>query len=69
MNKEKTILFITTRLPFPKTSGRKTSLYYYSKIISEKLGYKLVVASFNDENIDIEKEKPDFIDKLIILDL
>ena len=67
MDKAKTILFITTRLPFPKTSGRKTSLYYYCKILSEKLGYKLVVASFDEENIDIENEKPKFIDKLIVL--
>lgn len=67
MDKKKTILFVTTRLPFPKTSGRKTSLYYYCKILSEKLGYRLVVASFEEENIDIDKEKPDFIDKLVIL--
>ena len=64
MNKEKTVLFITTRLPFPTTSGRKTSLYNYCKII-KKQGYKLVVASF-DDNYDL-KLKPDFIDELLIL--
>lgn len=67
MNKEKTVLFITTRLPFPTTSGRKTSLYYYCKILSEKLGYRLIVASFEEEDIKSNIKKPDFIDKLIIL--
>lgn len=64
MNREKTVLFITTRLPFPTTSGRKTSLYYYCKIIKEQ-GYKLIVASF-DDNYDL-KLKPEFIDELLIL--
>ena len=34
------------RLPFPATSGRKTSLYHYCRILSEELGYKLIVAAF-----------------------
>ena len=64
MNEKKKLLFITTRLPFPTTSGRKTSLYNYCKIMKE-LGYELIVASFNDDS-DISL-KPDFIDELIIL--
>lgn len=64
MNKEKTLLFITTRLPFPTISGRKSSLYYYCKTIKES-GYKLIVASF-DDGCDL-KLKPDFIDELIVL--
>ena len=63
MNK-KTVLFITTRLPFSTTSGRKTSLYHYCRIINE-LGYKVIVASF-DDGYDI-KQKPKFIDELIVL--
>lgn len=62
--KDKTILFITTRFPFPAVSGRKTSLYHYCRIM-KKLGYKLIVASFFD-NFSI-KDKPDFIDELIVL--
>lgn len=64
MNKEKTVLFITTRFPFPTISGRKSSLYYYCKIIKES-GYKLIVASFDDGS-DL-KLKPDFIDELLVL--
>lgn len=64
MNDKKKLLFITTRLPFPTSSGRKTSLYNYCKIIKE-LGYELIVASFKDDS-DISL-KPDFIDELIIL--
>lgn len=62
--KEKKVLFITTRLPFPTTSGRKSSLFHYCRIIKE-LGYKLIVASF-DDGTDLAL-KPDFIDELIIL--
>lgn len=64
MPKEKNVIFITTRLPFPATSGRKSSLYNYCKII-KKIGYKLVVISF-DDGYDLNS-KPNFIDKLIIL--
>lgn len=63
-SKEKSLLFVTTRLPFPATSGRKNSLYHYCKIIKE-IGYKVIVASFDDGS-DL-KYKPDFIDELIIL--
>jgi len=61
---KKTILFITTRFPFPAVSGRKTSLYHYCRII-KKLGYNLVVASFSDD-FNVE-DKPDFIDEFIVL--
>ena len=60
----KVILFITSRLPFPATSGRKNSLYNYCKII-KKLGNRLIVASFDDGSN--ANDKPEFIDKLIIL--
>lgn len=64
--KIKTILFVMPRLPFPATSGRKTSLYHYCRILSKELGYRLVVAAFleKDDNPDL---KPEFIDKLVIL--
>lgn len=63
---KKVILFVMPRLPFPATSGRKTSLYNYCKIISQKLGYKLIVAAFLEKDDD-PLLKPDFIDELIVL--
>lgn len=66
MSKEKTILFVMPRLPFPASSGRKTSLYHYCRILSEELGYRLVVAAFLESGDD-STQKPEFIDKLIIL--
>lgn len=64
--KEKTILFIMPRLPFPAVSGRKTSLYHYCRILSEKMGYRLVVAAFL-EGGDDPSDVPDFIDRLVVL--
>lgn len=66
MAKKGTILFVMPRLPFPATSGRKTSLYHYCRILSEELGYKLVVAAFLESGDDPTK-KPSFIDELIVL--
>jgi len=66
MNKEKTILFVMPRFPFPASSGRKTSLYHYCRLLSEDLGYRLIVAAFS-ENGDNVKKKPPFIDELVVL--
>lgn len=66
MTKEKTILFVMPRLPFPASSGRKTSLYHYCRILSEELGYRLVVTAFLEEG-DNPGKKPDFIDRLVVL--
>lgn len=66
MKKEKTVLFVMPRLPFPTSSGRKTSLYHYCRILSEELNYRLVVAAFLEAEDDPGK-KPAFIDKLVIL--
>ena len=66
MEKQKTILFVMPRLPFPASSGRKTSLYHYCRILSRNLGYKLIVAAFLEEGDD-PAQKPDFIDKLVVL--
>ena len=66
MRKQETILFVMPRLPFPTTSGRKMSLYHYCRILSEELGYRLVVAAFL-ENGDEVKDVPYFIDRLEIL--
>lgn len=65
-NKDKTVLFVMPRLPFPMTSGRKNSLYHYCRILSEELGYRLIVAAFLESG-DNPINRPNFIDKLIIL--
>jgi len=64
--KPRTILFVMSRLPFPATTGRKTSLYNYCRILSKNLGYRLVVVAFLELGDDGEG-KPDFIDKLVVL--
>ena len=66
-SKQKTILFVMPRLPFPPTTGRKTSLYHYCRILSEKLHYRLVVAAFLENGDDVN-DKPDFIDRLVVLE-
>lgn len=66
MIKSKKILFVMPRLPFPATSGRKTSLYHYCRILSEELGYKLIVAAFLEKE-DNPNLKPKFIDRMEIL--
>ena len=66
VDKKRTILFIMPRLPFPAVSGRKTSLYHYCRILSDELGYRLVVAAFLEKG-DEQKQVPGFIDKLIVL--
>ncbi|WP_072449764.1 glycosyltransferase family 4 protein [Blautia sp. Marseille-P3201T] len=66
MNKTKKILFVMPRLPFPATSGRKTSLYHYCRILSEELGYRLIVAAFLEKGDDPQL-RPEFIDRLEIL--
>ncbi|PNV60700.1 hypothetical protein C0033_17645 [Clostridium sp. chh4-2] len=54
------------RLPFPASSGRKTSLYHYCRILTEELGYRLVVAAFLEDGDD-PALKPNFIDRLEVL--
>lgn len=66
MNKTKKILFVMPRLPFPAISGRKTSLYHYCRILSEELGYRLIVAAFLEKGDDPQL-KPGFIDRLEVL--
>ena len=66
MAKEKTVLFVMPRLPFPTSSGRKTSLYHYCRILSEQLGYRIVVVAFLEEG-DGPDNKPEFIDRLVVL--
>lgn len=57
------IFFVTARLPYPSNSGRKNVMYNYCKILNQKFGYEIVIASFL-ENGDSIDPKPDFISKV-----
>ena len=57
MRKQETILFVMPRLPFPTTSGRKMSLYHYCRILSEELGYRLVVAAFLENGDEVKEDR------------
>ena len=59
-DEKKTVLFVMPRLPFPASSGRKTSLYHYCRILSDELGCRLVVADFL-ETRDDPSLKPNFV--------
>lgn len=65
MNNKK-LLFVTARLPYPASSGRKNVMYNYCKILHEKYGLDIYVASFL-ENGDEVNPKPDFICNVIVL--
>lgn len=66
-NKIKKILFVTARLPYPATSGRKNVMFNYCKILHEVYGFDIYIASFLEEGDKIEV-KPDFIKEVIVLD-
>lgn len=59
----KRVLFITTRLFWPADSGRKVSLYYYCKGLSEYCGFEVHLYSFleNGQKTDDIDDHPDFI--------
>nr|WP_294682105.1 glycosyltransferase [uncultured Anaerotignum sp.] len=63
MNSKK-LLFITTRIFWPATSGRKVSLYYYCKGLHEEYGYDIYLYSFLEADQSPEQSEctmPDFI--------
>lgn len=64
MNK---IIFITNRLPFPKTDGRKNILFQYIEQVKKSCpDCKLINLSFVDDDKYL-KDKPELIDELILL--
>jgi len=63
----KCLLFLTTRPPFPPTSGRKSTLFDYCRYFKEHLGYRVVVAAWPEKGPVCEK--PEFIDKYFRLNL
>ena len=62
----KEIVFLTARLPYPASSGRKNVMYNYCKILHETYGYAITVISYL-ENEDVPELKPDFIKNVIVL--
>lgn len=64
----KKLLFITTRLFWPKDDGRKVSLYYYCKGLHDKYGYDIYIYSFleHGQNADLLKDKPEFIKEVLL---
>jgi glycosyltransferase involved in cell wall biosynthesis len=65
----KKLFFLTSRLPYPPNSGRKSSLYYYCKYLHELYGFQIVTACFLEEGDSAGTvDKPDFIDRVFIMD-
>lgn len=65
----KKIMFITNRLPFPNTDGRKNMLLQYIRQMKEiHPDSEIINLSFVDEERYL-KQKPDEIDRLICLEL
>ena len=62
----KRLVFLTARLPFPASSGRKNVMYNYCKILHETYGYDITVVSYLEEG-DNSNAKPDFISNVIVL--
>lgn len=62
----KEIVFLTARLPYPASSGRKNVMYNYCKILHETYGYDITIISYLEEG-DQPKTKPDFIKDVIVL--
>lgn len=64
---DRCLLFLTTRPPFPPTSGRKSTLFDYCRYFKEHLGYRVVVAAWPEKGP--VSEKPGFIDAFHHLEL
>lgn len=62
----KKMVFLTARLPFPASSGRKNVMYNYCKILHETYGYDITVISYLEEG-DNPNVKPNFISNVIVL--
>ena len=59
---KKRLLFVTTRLPWPANSGRRTSLYHYCRGLHEQYGYEVSLLAFPEwDQPRSDKDKPPFI--------
>ena len=62
---KKRLLFVTTRLPWPANSGRRTSLYHYCRGLHEQYGYEVSLLAFPEwDQPRSDKDKPPFIARL-----
>lgn len=59
---KKKLLFLTSRLPYPTSSGRKNVMFYYCKYLHEMYGYEIINVSFLEYGDDV-RLKPEFISK------
>lgn len=59
---KKKLLFLTSRLPYPTSSGRKNVMFYYCKYLYEMYGYEIINVSFMEDGDDVSL-KPEFIAK------
>lgn len=61
----KRLLFVTTRLPWPTNSGRRTSLYHYCRGLHEEYGYEVSLFAFPEWDQErSDKDKPPFISRV-----
>lgn len=65
-SKRKKMVFITARLPYPASSGRKNVMYNYCKILHEVYGYEITIISFLESG-DVIEPKPNFIHRVVEL--
>ncbi|MBE6580291.1 MAG: glycosyltransferase [Ruminococcaceae bacterium] len=58
----KRLLFVTTRLPWPTNSGRRTSLYHYCRGLHEQYGYEVSLFAFPEWDQErSDRDKPPFV--------
>ena len=61
----KRLLFVTSRLPWPKNSGRKVSLYHYCRGLCEQYGYEIALFVFPEwDQPRNAADKPAFISEV-----
>ena len=63
----KKLLFLTSRLPYPTSSGRKNVMFYYCKYLKEMYGYEIINVSFLEKEDDVSV-KPEFISKTYVIE-
>lgn len=68
MRKNKTVLYVTTRLFWPPDDGRKVTLFNYCKGMNGQLGYDVHVFSFLEggQEEEAQGEKPSFISSVTV---
>jgi len=61
----KRLLFVTTRLPWPANSGRRTSLYHYCRGLHDEYGYEVSLFTFPEWDQErSDRDKPPFISRV-----